>query len=592
MFSDTYRAIKRWVMVGERWFTEVDMFSGKLQRKRVENLDAFWPGVEAMLGFAGPGAEQLNTFYSVWQDLGFLPEEIEYSQWQAGKGAVNGLYPLRPELIESTYHQYRTTGDRTWLAAGRTFLQSVESNARTDCGYATVTDVNTMKLTDTMPSFFLSETCKYLYLLFDEGNFVNHRPYIFSTEAHPFDAVQVHFGDLRRVAVNETSISAKEHVGESPQSENAALIPVVPGSLKKDDKQKSKDGRSAESQKNKKKKGKAQVATSIVDEVRRHHQALLQSLKSGAHAQVVPVQALQQLLQIQQQQRLPQMVPATQLQAEARSALLPLKCRRPQWWDPPVSYDALFLQEDNSNLRNEEFKGKPRAQVRKNSARRLQRPPKTSLLERSPIRLQQWPLPPQISHTSYVLMDLLEQLRTQALERPHVNSSNTSHSSGNSTSLGVPRVPHISKLKWYENESLMFPNERCLASDQPSHKKTAAKKADSSSHPPSGSFLPGDQVEGAVKTVRVAMGPLGEFVINVYPEGFHIQSVLDGIEVEVSNVGRSVVLVREAMPTGDANVLMAESDRRTVTTCRVQVKEGGRAELSEETNSGRVLFDR
>ncbi len=175
------------------------MFSGKLQRKRVENLDAFWPGVEvskggtrlllvyqlaycvrfhywqAILGFSGPGAHQLNTFYSVWKDLGFLPEEIDYAQWQSGKGAVNGLYPLRPELIESTYLQFRTTGDRSWLQAGKMFLDSLERNTRTGCGYATVRDVSTMALEDTMPSFFLSETCKYLFLLFDEGNFINHR---------------------------------------------------------------------------------------------------------------------------------------------------------------------------------------------------------------------------------------------------------------------------------------------------------------------------------------------------------------------------------------------------------------------------------
>ena len=42
-----------------------------------------------------------------------------------------------------------------------------------------------------MPSFFLSETLKYMYLLFDEYNFVHERAYIFSTEAHPFDAVQL-----------------------------------------------------------------------------------------------------------------------------------------------------------------------------------------------------------------------------------------------------------------------------------------------------------------------------------------------------------------------------------------------------------------
>eukprot|EP01127_Copromyxa_protea_P020354 TRINITY_DN680_c1_g3_i1.p1 TRINITY_DN680_c1_g3~~TRINITY_DN680_c1_g3_i1.p1 ORF type:complete len:154 (-),score=17.76 TRINITY_DN680_c1_g3_i1:54-515(-) len=35
-----------------------------------------------------------------------------------------------------------------------------------------------------MDSFFLSETTKYLYLLFDHDNFVNKGNYIFTTEAH------------------------------------------------------------------------------------------------------------------------------------------------------------------------------------------------------------------------------------------------------------------------------------------------------------------------------------------------------------------------------------------------------------------------
>lgn len=39
-----------------------------------------------------------------------------------------------------------------------------------------------------MESFFLSETCKYLYLLFDEENPVNQdaRRFIFTTEGHLF----------------------------------------------------------------------------------------------------------------------------------------------------------------------------------------------------------------------------------------------------------------------------------------------------------------------------------------------------------------------------------------------------------------------
>ena len=49
-------------------------------------------------------------------------------------------------------------------------LRSMQQWARTDCGYASVLDVQTKELQDLMPSFFLSETCKYLYLLFDTDN--------------------------------------------------------------------------------------------------------------------------------------------------------------------------------------------------------------------------------------------------------------------------------------------------------------------------------------------------------------------------------------------------------------------------------------
>ena len=112
--------------------------------------------------------------------------------WLQGDTPVNeSWYPLRPELIESTYHQYRATGDRSWLAAGSLFLDSIEKNTRTSCGYASISNIGSMEMADNMPSYFLSETCKYLFLLFDENNFVHDRAYLFSTEAHPFDPLQL-----------------------------------------------------------------------------------------------------------------------------------------------------------------------------------------------------------------------------------------------------------------------------------------------------------------------------------------------------------------------------------------------------------------
>lgn len=42
-----------------------------------------------------------------------------------------------------------------------------------------------------MESFFLSETLKYLYLIFDKDNLIHRGNYVFSTEAHPYEVTRL-----------------------------------------------------------------------------------------------------------------------------------------------------------------------------------------------------------------------------------------------------------------------------------------------------------------------------------------------------------------------------------------------------------------
>merc|ERR1711994_100853 len=89
--------------------------------------------------------------------------------------------------------------------------RSIQHSAWTPCGYATVRNVLTHTLEDRMESFFLAETTKYLYLLFDPDNFIHNKGniadivetpggvcmldaggYIFNTEAHPIDPAALH----------------------------------------------------------------------------------------------------------------------------------------------------------------------------------------------------------------------------------------------------------------------------------------------------------------------------------------------------------------------------------------------------------------
>mmetsp|Transcript_16620 Transcript_16620/g.40932 ORF Transcript_16620/g.40932 Transcript_16620/m.40932 type:complete len:498 (-) Transcript_16620:22-1515(-) len=70
---------------------------------------------------------------------------------------------------------------------GRTMLESLNSISRVERGYASIKDVKAKVLEDRMTSFFLAELVKYLYLLFDDDNFLhstNITDHVFTTEGH------------------------------------------------------------------------------------------------------------------------------------------------------------------------------------------------------------------------------------------------------------------------------------------------------------------------------------------------------------------------------------------------------------------------
>ena len=77
--------------------------------------------------------------------------------------------------------------------------RDINDTARVKCGYATIHDIETHALYDSMDSFWMSETLKYLYLLFrsdDETYFINsdrkYKDLLFTTEGHPIPLNVVH----------------------------------------------------------------------------------------------------------------------------------------------------------------------------------------------------------------------------------------------------------------------------------------------------------------------------------------------------------------------------------------------------------------
>ncbi|KAF8877600.1 glycoside hydrolase [Infundibulicybe gibba] len=98
-------------------------------------------------------------------------------------------YILRPETVESLFIAFRLTGDVKYRDRGWDIFPAIEKNCRVETGgYASILDVNgtESRKEDKMETFLMSETLKYLFLLFSDANILPVRSHqCFNTEAHP-----------------------------------------------------------------------------------------------------------------------------------------------------------------------------------------------------------------------------------------------------------------------------------------------------------------------------------------------------------------------------------------------------------------------
>ncbi|KAJ2645750.1 hypothetical protein GGH99_008182, partial [Coemansia sp. RSA 1285] len=184
MFEATYSAILQHVrdsMAGYAFFN-VNILSKEVSTNWVDSLSAFFPGLMVLAGDVEGAESAYLLYYHLWRRFRAMPERFNL----ASREPNIPFYPLRPEFIESTYHLYRATGDRFYLDVGEMVLADLNSLYRTSCGFATMQNIHTGKLEGRMESFALSETLKYLYLLFDEENPLHksHSHYVFTTEGH------------------------------------------------------------------------------------------------------------------------------------------------------------------------------------------------------------------------------------------------------------------------------------------------------------------------------------------------------------------------------------------------------------------------
>ncbi|KAL0684645.1 hypothetical protein Bca4012_051493 [Brassica carinata] len=149
------------------WYVEVNMDSGAIVWPVFNSLQAFWPGLQVLAGDVDPAIRTHTAFFSVWKRYGFTPEGFNLATLSVQYGQKS--YPLRPELIESTYWLYKATRDPRYLDAGRDFVASLQYGAKCPCA------VDSDNLVDNGP---------YKYIFSTEGHLLPLTPQISLAREH------------------------------------------------------------------------------------------------------------------------------------------------------------------------------------------------------------------------------------------------------------------------------------------------------------------------------------------------------------------------------------------------------------------------
>ena len=189
MARDSLAAVNRWLAddgPGGLWYGEADMRTGRRTATTYGALQAFFPAVLALSGDLSRARRLQDSGLRMWNLHGIEPEVLDYRAMRVESPG----YQLRPEIMESAWYLYHFTKDPKYLEMGRVFFEDLVKHCRTENGYTVLQSVVTKEKGDLMPSYFLAETLKYLYLLFAPPETIDFDHVVFNTEAHPLKRIE------------------------------------------------------------------------------------------------------------------------------------------------------------------------------------------------------------------------------------------------------------------------------------------------------------------------------------------------------------------------------------------------------------------
>jgi len=212
-----------------------DQFTGPDSTSTVmEHLACFAPGM-LMLG----AMEDLTVSASERAATTETAAQLTETCWQMYNSTASGLaaesytfhfdtpteiqvreprYVLRPETSEALFWMWKGTRRQKYRDQGRAIFQALKKHCRCPTAYSGLVDVrqNSPQWNDSMQSFLLSETFKYLYMLFSSEKDTKLQKMIdnsvFTTEGHILRRFKK-TGTQRKTAGKKTKLTVAEKTG-------------------------------------------------------------------------------------------------------------------------------------------------------------------------------------------------------------------------------------------------------------------------------------------------------------------------------------------------------------------------------------------
>jgi len=139
------------------------------------------------------GAEITRTCYEMYRRT---PTGIaaEYSLFNINSDSDDMTVPndaphflLRPETVESIFYFHYYTGDPKYRKWAHEIFVAIDKYCKVRFGYSAIRDVRQRRPSpsDSMESFWLAETLKYLFLTFAPRSTFSLEEFVINTEAHP-----------------------------------------------------------------------------------------------------------------------------------------------------------------------------------------------------------------------------------------------------------------------------------------------------------------------------------------------------------------------------------------------------------------------